>query len=108
MLNSLIECAALELAPFGVRVNGVAPGMTETNFRVSEDFKERENQDYLDKMAGFFLLNRQVIKPKDVVNSVLFLSSEQAKFITGEIMCVDNGYGLNHDLSFAPAEEEGD
>jgi NAD(P)-dependent dehydrogenase (short-subunit alcohol dehydrogenase family) len=106
MLNSLIECSALELAPFGIRVNGVAPGMTETTFRVSDDFNQQENQDYLDKMAGFFLLNKQVLKPKDIVNAILFLASEQARFMTGEIMAVDNGYGLNHDLSFAPPEEE--
>jgi NAD(P)-dependent dehydrogenase (short-subunit alcohol dehydrogenase family) len=60
MLNSLIECAALELAPFGVRVNGVAPSITATNHRVTEIFSERENQEYLDKMGPFFLLHREV------------------------------------------------
>jgi len=61
MLNSFIECSALELAPFGVRVNGVAPGITNTNFRVCEDvFSERDNVDYLEKMGIYFLLNRQV------------------------------------------------
>jgi NAD(P)-dependent dehydrogenase (short-subunit alcohol dehydrogenase family) len=60
MLNSLIECTALELAPFGVRVNGVAPGITNTNFRVSEVFNEKENLEYLDKMGIYFLLNKEV------------------------------------------------
>ena len=106
MLNSLIENAALELAPFGVRVNGVSPGMTQTNFRVSEEFNERDNKDYLDKMSGFFLLNQQVLQPKDIVNTILFLASEEAKFTTGENVVVDNGYTLNHDLSFAQNEEE--
>lgn len=106
MLNSLIETSALELAPFGIRVNGVAPGMTYTGFRITKDFNERQNQDYLDKMAGFFLLNKTVIDPKDIVDSILFLASDQARFMTGEIIVVDNGYSLNHDLSFAPAEVE--
>lgn len=60
MLNSLLECSALELAPFGVRINGVAPGMTYTNLRVSDVFTEMENRDYLDKMGGLFPLNKKV------------------------------------------------
>jgi meso-butanediol dehydrogenase/(S,S)-butanediol dehydrogenase/diacetyl reductase len=61
MLNTLIECSALELASFGVRVNAVAPAITATSHRVNNDFEERENKEYLDKMGGFFLLNKQVI-----------------------------------------------
>jgi 3-oxoacyl-[acyl-carrier protein] reductase len=60
MLNSLLECSALELAPFGIRVNGVAPGMTYTNLRVSEVFTEMENRDYLDKLGGIFPLHKKV------------------------------------------------
>lgn len=60
MLDSLIECSALELAPFGVRVNGVAPGMTYTNLRVTDVFNERDNKEYLDKLGGIFLLNKEV------------------------------------------------
>ncbi len=101
MLNSLIQCAALELAPFGVRVNGVAPGMTDTNLRVTKDFNEVQNKQYLERMSSYFLLNKQVLKPNDVANAIIFLASEEAKFMTGEILVVDNGYTLNHDLSFA-------
>lgn len=61
MLNSLIECSALELASFGVRVNGVAPAITNTNHRVTELFPNHMNKDYLERMGGFFLLNKEVI-----------------------------------------------
>lgn len=119
MLNSLIQCAALELAPYGVRVNGVAPGMTDTKFRVTKDFNETENKEYLERMSSYFILNKlkkiiklnnqdekyefikQVLQPIDVANAIIFLASEEAKFMTGEILVVDNGYTLNHDLSFA-------
>lgn len=101
MLNSLIQCAALELAPYGVRVNGVAPGMTDTKFRVTKEFNETENKKYLERMSSYFLLNKQVLQPNDVANAIIFLASEEAKFMTGEILVVDNGYTLNHDLSFA-------
>ena len=47
-----------------------------------------------------FLLKKSVLQPEDVVNTVLFLASDDAGFITGEIISDDNGYGLNHDLSY--------
>lgn len=106
MLNSLIQCSALELAPFGVRVNGVAPGMTNTEFRVTDEFNKKENKEYLEKMSEFYILNRRILEPADIANTILFLASDDAKFMTGEILSVDNGYSLNHDLSFAPPEDE--
>lgn len=101
MLNSLIENSALELAPFGVRVNGVAPGITDTEIRVSDVFNKKDNKDYLNKMGDFFLLNKTILSPEDIVHNILFLASSQANYMTGEIMSVDNGFILNHDLSFA-------
>ena len=109
MVNSLIENAALELASFGVRVNGVAPGITYTSFRVgiSDDFQESTNQTYMQNMGKANLLNNEVIKPEDVVESILFLASDDASFITGEIIKIDNGYSLNHDMNFIDFEPEG-
>lgn len=106
MVNSLIENAALELASFGVRVNGVAPGITYTSFRVgiNDDFQESTNQTYMQNMGKANLLNNEVIKPEDVVESILFLASDDASFITGEIIKIDNGYSLNHDMNFTDSE----
>ncbi len=103
MVNSLIKNAALELASFGVRVNGVAPGVTNTNFRfnVISEPKDTQNQILMQKSGLNNLLSKDVIQPGDVVDTLLFLSSDDASFITGEIIQVDNGYGLNHDLCFA-------
>ena len=47
------------------------------------------------------LLSKKVIEPKDVVHTMLFLASSDAQFVTGEIIQVDNGYSLNHDLCFS-------
>ncbi len=101
MLNSLIENSAMELAPFGVRVNAVSPGITNTDIRVSDVFDKNRNKDYLDNMGEFFLLNKKVLSPNDIANSILFLASEEAQFVTGEILTNENGYLLNHDLSFS-------
>jgi enoyl-[acyl-carrier-protein] reductase (NADH) len=46
-----------------------------------------------------------VLYPKDISDTVLYLASDDASFITGEIMVVDNGFSLNHDLSFTIQEE---
>jgi NAD(P)-dependent dehydrogenase (short-subunit alcohol dehydrogenase family) len=103
MVNSLIKNAALELASFGVRVNGVAPGVTNTNFRfnVISEPKDTQNQILMQKSGLNNLLSKDVIQPGDVVDTLLFLASDDASFITGEIIQVDNGYGLNHDLCVA-------
>lgn len=108
MLNSLVQASALELAPFGVRVNAVAPGITKTNFRISEVFPKEKNQEYLDDMGDYCLLNRQAIEPKCISNTILFLASDQSSMITGEILPIDNGYILNHDFSFNETDQDKD
>ena len=103
MVNSLIKNAALELASFGVRVNGVAPGVTNTKLRIDklEEPKERNNQIFLQNAGMNNLLSKNVLEPGDIVDAILFLASDDAKFVTGEIIKVDNGYSLNHDLCFS-------
>jgi len=71
MLNSLIECSSLELSSFGVRVNGVAPGVTYTDYRISDTFDKKQNQLYIDAFKPFFLLNNQVI----ITNLTIILAS---------------------------------
>ena len=61
MLNSLIECSALELSSFGVRINGVAPGGTSTSQRVTENFKDGDNLEYLKRMGVYNMLNKTVL-----------------------------------------------
>ena len=103
MVNSLIKNAALELASFGVRVNGVAPGVTNTNLRIDklEEPKERNNQIFLQNTGMNNLLSKNVLQPGDIVDTMLFLASDDAGFMTGEIIKIDNGYSLNHDLCFS-------
>ena len=102
MINSLIQSAALELASFGVRVNGVAPGITHTSFRVgvNEDFKESNNNQLMQMIGKNNLLTNLAIDPENVVDSIMFLASDEAGFMTGEILQVDDGFGLNHDFNF--------
>ena len=102
MVNMIIQNSALELASFGIRVNGVAPGITNTMFRKDEleEPKEKNNGEYMKKAGMSNLLSHDVIQPDDVVDVMLFLGSDDAGFVTGEIIKVDNGYSLNHDNSY--------
>ena len=97
MINSLVENSALELASFGVRVNAVAPSFVNSNYRSNV---MNNNDKYLDMMKDYCLLNNKIVEPEDVADAILFLASDDAAFMTGEIMAVDSGFELNHDLSF--------
>lgn len=76
---------AQELGPFHIRVNAVAPGLIRTDMI---RYKSGETvQDIIGKSAL-----KKAGEKEDVVHAVLFLASEQAAFITGEIIKVDGGY----------------
>ena len=102
IVNSLIQNSALELASFGIRVNGVAPGITNTDFRLEEFYepKEKNHNIYMKKNGFKNLLSQSIIQPDEVVDVMLFLGCEDAGFVTGEIIKIDSGYSLNHDCAF--------
>jgi NAD(P)-dependent dehydrogenase (short-subunit alcohol dehydrogenase family) len=85
-VEGLTKSAALEAAAFGVRVNAIAPGPTETamldRFTGSQDRK-----------AGLLasIPLRRAGKPEELADSILFLASDKASFITGQIVSVNGG-----------------
>jgi len=103
MVNMIIKDTALEVASFGVRVNGVAPGVIHTKFRMEkfDDYKEENNEKYLENEGNKNLLSKKVIDPDEVVDTMLFLGCDDAGFITGEIIKIDSGYSLNHCNKFS-------
>ncbi|MBN8534424.1 MAG: SDR family oxidoreductase [Rhizobiales bacterium] len=85
--------AALELAPKGIRVNGIAPGaITDTEF-MKPIMGRVLNADEIKSFGPLHALGRTGTS-KEVAKAVLFLASDEASFVTGEIMKVD-GYFLN-------------
>ena len=86
MINSLVQNSALELASFGIRVNGVAPGVTNTKLRLDklEEPREMNNQKFLENAGTNNLLSKKVLEPGDVVDAMLFLASDDAQFVTGK------------------------
>lgn len=75
---------AREGAPYGINVNAITPGFSETEMTQSIDPEKREA---ILKAVPF----GRPAKPADIANAVCFLVSEEASFITGEIMDVDGG-----------------
>lgn len=85
-LENLTRTAAIEAAPFGVRVNSLCPGViaTEGTLRAFDDPKSRA------AMARQIPLGR-FGTPEEVAAAALFLASEDASFVTGATLVVDGG-----------------
>jgi 3-oxoacyl-[acyl-carrier protein] reductase len=88
-LVAFTKSCARELAKFGVTANVISLGIvsTEMTSRLQEDAKLREI--YVRRI----LLNRYA-DPDDVAPAFVFLASDDARYITGQLLCVDGGYGL--------------
>ena len=79
------QSVSKELGRFGIRVNGIAPGLTDTQLGVgmhSElQIQETLNLNTIKRMA----------RPEEIAKTALFLASDDSSFITGQIIKVDGG-----------------
>ena len=80
----MTKCLAKELGPMGIRVNAIAPGPIETE--MIHQYKD----DMIEKLAAESAL-RRLGKKDEIAQVALFLASEQASYINGEIIKVDGG-----------------
>lgn len=86
-INAFTKALAQELAPSGIRVNAVCPGVIKTdmlNCFSEEDLKALADETPLGRLGNV----------QDVADMVDFLLSEKAKFVTGQIITVDGGFAL--------------
>jgi len=93
-VDRLVQCAAVELGPFNIRVNAIRPGYTvtdATDLAFTDEFK----QNYIRKTplgrAGY---------PQDIAKSVLFLASSQSEWVTGQVVCACGGFGIDQGENF--------
>ena len=79
------KALAKELAPSGINVNCVAPGFIDTDMNAHLTIEDRKAF-CLDVPLG------RIGKTKEVADSVLFLASDEASYITGQVLTVDGGF----------------
>jgi NAD(P)-dependent dehydrogenase (short-subunit alcohol dehydrogenase family) len=94
-VKMLTRAVALELAPYNIRVNAIAPGMTET--ALTEEIL------VIPELKGAVLhqipLGR-IGRPKDIAKVAVFLASDYASWVTGSTICVDGGMHLIGEESY--------
>ncbi|MFA1014137.1 SDR family NAD(P)-dependent oxidoreductase [Dubosiella newyorkensis] len=83
-INGLTKSLSRELGKYNIRVNAVAPGITET------DMVKNLPKEMIEPLVNMIPLHR-IGKPEDIANAFLFLASEEANYITGAVLPVDGG-----------------
>jgi 3-oxoacyl-[acyl-carrier protein] reductase len=88
-LIALTKKTAIELGPYGINVNAIAPGAIRTDMQYVNRSKE-EAEKFMQESAQQVAL-RRIGEPEDIANAALFLASDESSFITGQVLIVDGG-----------------
>lgn len=89
-LDQFTKCVAMELAPLGVRVNSVNPGVIETDVFQNGGMTQKETEAFFERCKSTHPLGR-IGRPQEVADAIAFLVSDRASFITGELLPIDGG-----------------
>ncbi len=107
LVHGFSQCLVLEVARYGIRVNCIAPGaIPDTGFnrwyREKAELLGRDYDDFLEGALGSIPL-RRFGRPEEIAEGALYLASDDADYITGQLLSIDGGFS---GFAFAlPAEE---
>lgn len=93
-VESLVQCAALELAPFGIRVNCIRPGYVPTEGTAMAF--DAEEADQLVEMTPL----RRSGRADEIGDAVVYFSAESGAWVTGQVLAVDGGMVIPEGVSF--------
>ena len=89
-VDQLTRCSALELAPKGVRVNAVNPGVVRTNLHLNSGMEQETYSGFLEHSKETHPIGR-VGQPEEIADLILYLASDKAGWITGATYSIDGG-----------------
>ena len=95
-IETMTRYLAVELAPLGIRVNAVSPGVVRTD--ALEHFDVAQDDSVINRVSSITPAG-QLVTPEDVANLVAFLCSQEANMIRGQTIVIDGGYILLGDQS---------
>jgi 3-oxoacyl-[acyl-carrier protein] reductase len=90
-LQGLTRTLAIELGPFGITTNAVAPGFIDTEMTRSTARRQGHDPDQVIEEASKRIPVRRVGQPRDIANVICFLASEEAGYVNGQIIYVAGG-----------------
>jgi NAD(P)-dependent dehydrogenase (short-subunit alcohol dehydrogenase family) len=85
-LNAMTHYLAGTVGQFAIRVNAISPGPTMT-----EATKQGVPPEYLDYIVTMQMAIHRALEPGDLTGTAVWLASDDAKFVTGQVICVDGG-----------------
>lgn len=91
-VNQFTRCLAIELSPYNIRANAVAPGFVDTPMSVWEGQNELESPRFLQQyVAERRIPMARAAKPEEIAGTILFLASNDSSYVTGHVLVADGG-----------------
>jgi 3-oxoacyl-[acyl-carrier protein] reductase len=93
-LQGLTKTLAIELGPFGITANAIAPGFIETAMTAATAQRIGTTIEQMRESVAAAVPVRRAGAPEDIANVAAFLAGEEAGYVTGQVIYVDGGRGL--------------
>ena len=93
-IEALVRGIAREEGRYGIRANNVAVGVVDAGMFPKLVERGELSQEWIDAAIRNTPL-RHFGKPEDIADAAVFLASNRARYITGQVLCVDGGYGMS-------------